>query len=1263
MVIICCFNQWYFVRPNRGRWVELAFIIVFVSSAVVVVGASNTDPAPTLESVDVPNEVTLGESFTITVEATNIGGPAGSYSTITLSSPTLDSQSDEGQGSLTDHNLDYGTVKGPGETIYTKSGNQITADYVLVEAGTTESNQWGSERSITVEFTPEETGSFLINVRSTLTDDDSSDQFTAPSQSTTSDQQRYSVEQYEVDVREEADIDARFVDTTVDNGEYERGDTVDATVTVENTGNREHTFFVGYSVIDENGQKYDNDNSTGRPITLDVGEQRTVDLSWKVEDDAPKGTYDIVTAVWKESDRTQLETRKANKRIDGAFRLQPVQEVSFEVSKKSSIEGYEFSGDPIHGATVSVGGETKTTDSDGKVTFALPTGAQSYTVGAEGYETAEDTLDVTEDAGLQLVSVPLVKDGVGVVSLSVVDSSGQELGGNEYTVLVDGETHNLNENGDLLLQAGERTVTIEPTDFGRENGVTRTNRRITVSEGEQTDLTIRPVAKKVDSVETLSVEVLRVNGKKANTDGVYDLRAGGVDSVTIKITDDSGNPVQTLSPRLVALADGVTFEVKNSDTGQYTLQTTSHSSGGMTGYQKYQLQFSGVAGTKSVTLPVNALDEPLAEPLRDWYSYGTEYEVKVDGQPYRVLRLQQHAYSQESPGEITVLPATWLVTNPDGTLVTDEETARKAAKTALVAHKISDEEAFEQFLSEEYPTGLRKVLERSYFLNFAIQVRDSSAELLGTMTNAYVTGGSGTALKEATGESAETAARMSGREAIKRTSKGMAKDVLTTMAREHAKNEIKKNTFGTYEASIRTTSHDQMRDAIDDSERAGEILESHPDGETWSYKEANKVWIAYNQSMVDGILWSRVRVETMPRGGPKEQLTAIGTNYATGATGAPVAKFAELMQSGEAGDGIESALRETAQYRQDIANDRLSYTDRREIVHKEARQTLGSDSILEEDTSTRGQATVEIVSGPDQEYVAGENVEAKVRVTNTGSNSERYFVGYSVATESDSGTLYFDNNGRTGHWITVAPDESRTTTVEWQAQQSAPVDQQYDVIVAVWPSFPSSDIRRYDGETTEDAFRLEDPVSISVSSIEPPTSATAGKPVPIDVTLRNDGQQNGSYPVAVSKNDQTTGGSIVNVPAKDTKETAVYATLTDPGTHELKVAGKPVSVTVQEATTQTATPVETPSIVDSENGETTEREATIDTRTTSEPQTAQSRPETEVGTKVSTERAPDEQTESSNGKTSDSSTVDSIVNIASDLFDSIERSLFGLALA
>lgn len=117
----------------------------------------------------------------------------------------------------------------------------------------------------------------------------------------------------------QTEIDARILEFSPPSGEYSEGEDVTGQVEVENTGNTQHRFFVGYSVIDEDETIYHNEGTTGKPVTLEPGERTTLTVSWTVEEDAPPGNYDAETAIWEEDDPSSLETQFDYTRVEDTF--------------------------------------------------------------------------------------------------------------------------------------------------------------------------------------------------------------------------------------------------------------------------------------------------------------------------------------------------------------------------------------------------------------------------------------------------------------------------------------------------------------------------------------------------------------------------------------------------------------------------------------------------------------------------------------------------------------------------------------------------------------------------------------------------------------------------------------------------------------------------------------------------------------------------------------------------------------------------------
>lgn len=569
------------------------------------------DPAPYM-TVTAPASVTAGESFTLEVEGWNYGAPGDKYSTISVSAPQLDGPNDEERARVVSDTFAYTTIKNAGETVWDDEGNAQVADYLLVEGGTLADDSWceAGQRSLTAEFTPRESGTFTLYVRTTVDMDGETVTYPYPgNHDGTTDQQGFRVKTVDVNVEPKAEINATITNTEFESEDYERGDTVEGSVTVENTGDRRHTYYVGYSLYDPFGKVYNSDAATtvtlsqgesqslgldwevpegvragaydprvsvwqesnpndldnrvadfrgegnitvreepsidanitetdiddgeyrddegvdasvqventgnrehtyfvgysvtgpdgavydipGETVTLAPGSTEWVDLEWEIPADVDAGAYDARVSVWKESDPTNLWTRLADVDRDDHFEVRPQETVVFTVSKAASMEGFEVEGEPISGATIEMRGYDYTADEDGEVRVEFPVDNYAYTVSAEGYESESGTLRMTANSGTQYEYIALEREGVETLTVDVVNGTGEPLAANTYDITVDGDQVTPDARGQVRLETGEHTVAAIPTGFGETKGVERVEKQVTVDDdGASVRLTAIP---------------------------------------------------------------------------------------------------------------------------------------------------------------------------------------------------------------------------------------------------------------------------------------------------------------------------------------------------------------------------------------------------------------------------------------------------------------------------------------------------------------------------------------------------------------------------------------------------------------------------------------------------------------------------------------------------------------------------------------------------------------------------------------------------
>ncbi|MDZ7689485.1 MAG: S8 family serine peptidase [Halobacteriales archaeon] len=103
-------------------------------------------------------------------------------------------------------------------------------------------------------------------------------------------------------------VDGNVSGTNIQEGTYETGDVVNATVTLNNTGDIQNEFFVHHEVQGPDGVWRDNAGNTGKSVQLSPDSSpEQVDVSWEVEDNAPEGTYNSSITVWAEQDYEHRE--------------------------------------------------------------------------------------------------------------------------------------------------------------------------------------------------------------------------------------------------------------------------------------------------------------------------------------------------------------------------------------------------------------------------------------------------------------------------------------------------------------------------------------------------------------------------------------------------------------------------------------------------------------------------------------------------------------------------------------------------------------------------------------------------------------------------------------------------------------------------------------------------------------------------------------------------------------------------------------------
>ena len=102
-------------------------------------------------------------------------------------------------------------------------------------------------------------------------------------------------------------------------GTYIIGSRVPVSYTIKNTGEIEHTFYVGFSVRDKSNKYWD---APYEAVTIGKGDTREVTLSWIVQEDVTVDLlHDVIIAVWATEQNTYLYDNLARREYENAFKI------------------------------------------------------------------------------------------------------------------------------------------------------------------------------------------------------------------------------------------------------------------------------------------------------------------------------------------------------------------------------------------------------------------------------------------------------------------------------------------------------------------------------------------------------------------------------------------------------------------------------------------------------------------------------------------------------------------------------------------------------------------------------------------------------------------------------------------------------------------------------------------------------------------------------------------------------------------------------
>lgn len=127
-------------------------------------------------------------------------------------------------------------------------------------------------------------------------------------------------------------IDAAVVDVTVTEENYVPGDTVESTLTIENTGERTKSFTIEQLIRDPDGTLVSEARSTVVTDPIAPGETDTVSVTWQTNAEADPGGYDLSTAIWAESQPDRLTVELDTQYRENAVSIvEPATTATFDV--------------------------------------------------------------------------------------------------------------------------------------------------------------------------------------------------------------------------------------------------------------------------------------------------------------------------------------------------------------------------------------------------------------------------------------------------------------------------------------------------------------------------------------------------------------------------------------------------------------------------------------------------------------------------------------------------------------------------------------------------------------------------------------------------------------------------------------------------------------------------------------------------------------------------------------------------------------------
>lgn len=206
----------------------------------------------------------------------------------------------------------------------------------------------------------------------------------------------------------------------------------------------------------------------GTETTINLRSESGADVPFTMSKDATVDEDGSVTATFNMSEYAEGTNFTVTVRDFAPDRQDAVLVSNGPSEYDVSFNVVDADGNAVQNASVSLNGDTHTTDENGTVTATVTEGEYTATISADGYTMTTETVNVSDDTtvDVELMEAPTEYD----YTVEVVDQDDNAV--SSAMVMVNGETYEVSDDGTVSLSLTEGEYTFEASADGYE-GVTQ----------------------------------------------------------------------------------------------------------------------------------------------------------------------------------------------------------------------------------------------------------------------------------------------------------------------------------------------------------------------------------------------------------------------------------------------------------------------------------------------------------------------------------------------------------------------------------------------------------------------------------------------------------------------------------------------------------------------------------------------------------------------------------------------------------------------